>query len=347
MSRVLSRPKPVEPADGFARMKKLAHAAFGREVLRKVSDVILPLNDVGDGPALYCVHPITGAATNFSAMAQMLGPTQRFFGIQTPTKKRTAEFAGSIEAISAFYVDHLIRFQPFGDFVLGGHSVGALIALEMAQQLRSLGRTVSLLVVFDGELLNTGTEIGRRHPAYWLKQAANFPAWVRDFLMVEFTFRKFCQTVLSKITMAGRMALAKLRGEANLAGHAVGGFVDLKQFTPDHAAYMKALFEVQYNYQPKRYEGNVLVCVAKTQALFYYRQIERAWRAISPQAEFVRFDGTHTSIMQSSKGLAVAKHLGRRLKALDQQQSSARSADSPETLSRPIDETFHARKTFG
>jgi thioesterase domain-containing protein len=115
-------------------MDELARIAFGREVLRKVSDVILPLNDTGIGPAFYCVHPITGAATNFRAMAQMLGSTQKFYGIQTPTKKRNAKFASSIEAIGEFYVEHLVRFQPTGDFILGGHSVGALIALEMAQQ---------------------------------------------------------------------------------------------------------------------------------------------------------------------------------------------------------------------
>jgi hypothetical protein len=78
----------VESVDENARMNKLAHAAFAREVLRKVTDVILPLNDSGTGSAFYCVHPITGAATNFCPMAKMLGPKQRFYGIQTLTKKR-------------------------------------------------------------------------------------------------------------------------------------------------------------------------------------------------------------------------------------------------------------------
>ena len=78
-------------------MNKLAQVAFGREVLRKVVDVILPLNDRGTGLALYCVHPITGAATNFRFLAQMLGPKRRLFGIQTPTAKRNAEFPCSIE----------------------------------------------------------------------------------------------------------------------------------------------------------------------------------------------------------------------------------------------------------
>jgi thioesterase domain-containing protein len=127
----------------------------------------------------------------------MLGPKQRFYGIQTPTKKRNAEFGSSIETISQYYVDCLTSFQREGNFILGGHSVGAIIALEMAQQLRARGREVSLVVVFDGELFNTGTEISSRNPLYWLKLTLNVPRWIRDFLMVEFTFKTFCQTVLN------------------------------------------------------------------------------------------------------------------------------------------------------
>src|SRR6185312_17447326 len=130
----------LQPVDPYARISQLTQAAFTSEVLRKVNDVILPLNDRGSGPAFYCVHSIAGAATDFRFMAHMLGPNQRFYGIQTPTKKRNAEFPISIESISEYYVDRLVKFQPEGSFVLGGHSVGSMVALEMAQQLCARGR---------------------------------------------------------------------------------------------------------------------------------------------------------------------------------------------------------------
>lgn len=95
-------------------------------------------------------------------MAQMLGPQLGFYGIQTPTKKRNTEFSASIESISQYYVDNLIEFQPEGSLVLGGHSTGAIIALEMAQQLLARGREVSLLIILDGVLFNTGAEISYR-----------------------------------------------------------------------------------------------------------------------------------------------------------------------------------------
>jgi thioesterase domain-containing protein len=292
-------------------MNELAHAAFAREVLRKVTDVILPINDSGTGPAFYCVHSITGAATNFCPMAKMLGPKQRFYGIQTPTKNRNAEFGSSIEAISQYYVDRLTSFQPEGNFILGGHSVGAIIAFEMAQQLRARGREVSLLVVFDGELFNTGTEISSRSPLYWFKLILNVPHWIRDFLMVEFTFKTFCQTVLNKATAAGKTITAKITGRGISSGHAVEGFINLNNCTADHAEFMKALYETQFAYVPKEYSGRVLVCVAKTQPLTHLRQVEAAWRVAAPASEIVHFKGTHTSMLRPPEGLPVARQLTR------------------------------------
>src|SRR5579871_802881 len=45
------------------RMEELLNLAFKREVIRKVTDVVVPLNDAGFGPPFYCVHGILGAST--------------------------------------------------------------------------------------------------------------------------------------------------------------------------------------------------------------------------------------------------------------------------------------------
>jgi thioesterase domain-containing protein len=296
-------------------MQELAHFAFGREVLRKVTSVIQPLNDRGIGTAFYCVHAVTGSITDFRFMAQMLGPERKFYGIQAPTKKRNAEFPASIESISRYYVERLIEFQPRGNFVLGGHSVGAMIAFEMAHQLRALGREVSLLVVFDGELFNTGAEISAYNPVYWFKLIWNMPAWIRDFLMVEFTFRAFCTTVVKKATLAYKTIAAKKVGKNS--GHAVEGFINLKNCAPDHADFIKMLFDAQFRYVPKQYSGRVLVCAAKTQALTHLRQLEGPWRKVAPNLEIVYFKGTHTSLVRVPKGFAVAECLARVFAKID------------------------------
>jgi thioesterase domain-containing protein len=300
-----------ETEDEFFQMKRLANAGFAREALRKVTDVILPLNDSGTGPAFYCVHDITGIATGFRFIAEMLGPQQRFYGIQTPTKKRNAEFASSIESISQYYVDELIKFQPGGNFLLGGYSTGATIALEMAQQLRARGREVSLLVVFDGEPFNTGAEISSRHPFYWLEPILNLPRWMTGVVKEGYSFQTLCRRAINKAIATRKAIIAKMRGEVLTLELTAENFVsiNLNHCSPEHVAFINTLFEIQFDYIPKEYPGRVLVYAAKTQELARLRYVAAAWRKVAPASEIVEVNGTHITIMRPPDGYAVAKHL--------------------------------------
>jgi thioesterase domain-containing protein len=296
-------------------MEELIKLAFKREVIRKVTDVILPLNDVGCGPAFYCVHAIVGVATDFRHMARMLGPKQKFYGIQAPTDKRNAAFVSSVKSISQHYVDELVKFQPEGPFLLGGHSVGATIALEMSQQLTARGREVSLLVVFDGVLLNTGTEISFLNPLYWLKLLRYLPQWINDVLMVKYSFQSVCQMIRNKaIALSSR--------------HPVESVVNLSPFTPEHAAFIKGLYDRHLEYVPNSYSGRVLVFVAKPDGLLNHGQVEAAWRKIAPSSEILEVNGTHVDIMQMPCGLPAAKRLGEKIKELsDTSMATANERD--------------------
>ena len=291
------------------RIRELANIAFGREATRKVVDAILPLSDIGNGPAFYCVHSVTGSATDFRSLAQMLSPTYRFFGIQAPTPKRNAAFASSIEHISQFYADRLNEFQPTGPLILGGHSTGAVIALEMAQRLRALGRDVSMLIVLDGNLFNTGIE---SNPAYWLNVLLSGLARVRETLSA---FRTSCRKPPRDLIETGKSAIARLIGKR--AGYAFEAIFDLRNYTFDHAEFVKALFENQFRYVPKKYFGRVVVCVAKTQPLSQFVQVQSAWKKIAPAVEIVRFNASHASLLRAPDGLAVAEYLKNALASLN------------------------------
>jgi thioesterase domain-containing protein len=285
-----------------ARIEKLINLAFKREVLRKVTDVILPLNDGGCDPAFYCVHAIGGVAADFRHMARMLGPTQKFYGIQTPTGKRNAEFVSSIKSISEYYVDELIKFQPEGPFFLGGHSVGATVALEMAQQLIARGREVRLLMVFDGWLLNTGADISFLNPLYWFNLLCYLPRWINEVLMVKYSFQGVCRMLVKKFS----------------SRHGVEGVVNLGAFTPEHAAFMRGLYDRHLEYVPNSYSGRVLVFVAKTDELLNHGHVKAAWRKIAPSCEIFEVIGTHVDIMQMPRGLPVAERIRERIKELSE-----------------------------
>jgi thioesterase domain-containing protein len=78
---------------------------------------------------------------------------------------------------------------------------------------------------------------------------------------------------------------------------------------PDHAAFVRTLYDSYLNYVPEHYGGRVLVFVAKTQALLRLRQVEAAWRKIAPSSEVFEIGGTHGSIMEMPHGVPVAETL--------------------------------------
>jgi thioesterase domain-containing protein len=306
-----------EPHDVHARMNKLANAAFVAEALRRVTEVIVPLNDSGTGSAFYCVHCLTGVATGFRFMAQMLGPQHRFYGIQTPTKKRNAEFVSSIESVAKYYVDDLIKFQPEGNFLLGGHSTGAMVALEMAQQLLARGREVSLLVILDGDLFNTGAEISYLNPYSWLRLIWYLPRWMTGVMMEELSFRTLCGKAKSKAIAIHKAVTAKMRGEAWRLTTENFATINFKKCSADHAAYMKALFEIQFGYIPRKYDGRVVVYRAKAQWPTRLLRMTAAWRKIAPRSEIVSVKGNHVSIIRPPDGYATAKHLAERIAEIE------------------------------
>jgi hypothetical protein len=147
------------------------------------------------------------------------------------------------------------------------------------------------------------------NPLYWIKLILNVPAWISDILMVEFTFRTFGRAVPRKVVAKIKLTIATLTGKR--AGDAIEAMMDLRNFTADHAAFVKALFESQFNYIPKKDLGRVIVCAAKTQPLMHLYQVEATWRKIAPAAELLKFKGTHKSLVHPPDGLAhygVARH---------------------------------------
>lgn len=282
------------PSDRNGRIDLLSNIAIGSEIRRKAIHTILPLNDSGTKPAFYCVHCVSGMAAQFRFLAQMLGPDQPFYGIQVPTAERNAELGVSIEAISAHHVEELVRFQPRGSFILGGHSTGAMIALEMAQQLRARGRVVSLLVAFDGELFNTGTEIAVYHPLHWLKVIWSAPRWLR-YNFSRCTPMGFFKGAASKLNYAQR----KIRGAPRDFGREVAELFNLKSMTADHGTLIKTLYASQFSYIPKTFPGRVVVFTANLNGLMSANRVKLGWRKIAPSSAFVSVNVTHGMIMRS------------------------------------------------
>ena len=103
----------------------------------------------GQKRPFFCVPGSSGFASYFGELARHLGASQPFYGFQARGLDGESEPHSSIEEMAAHYIENLQRVQAQGPYLLGGHSFGAFVAFEMAQQLIKAGEEVPRLVIFD------------------------------------------------------------------------------------------------------------------------------------------------------------------------------------------------------
>jgi thioesterase domain-containing protein/acyl carrier protein len=97
----------------------------------------------------FCVHPADGAVLSYADLAHQLGPDQPFYGLQAPGLDGEQEPYTQLEALATHYLQAIRSVQVEGPYLLGGWSMGGVVAFEMAQQLQRQGQPVALLALLD------------------------------------------------------------------------------------------------------------------------------------------------------------------------------------------------------
>src|SRR5262249_5369960 len=103
----------------------------------------------GSNPALFMVAGVGGHVFTFHKFARILGTAQPVYGVKAIGVDGTVEPPDTVEEMAAHYVKEITALRPQGPYLLSGYSIGAIIAYELALQLRALGHRVDALFVFD------------------------------------------------------------------------------------------------------------------------------------------------------------------------------------------------------
>lgn len=112
-------------------------------------DSLVPIKPQGTKTPLYIIH---GAGLNvllFNALAVNMDADQPVYGLQAKGLNGIDEPLDSIEAIAEHYVASIMARNPTGPYALAGYSFGGIIAYEMTRQFQVLGKTVTVLAMFD------------------------------------------------------------------------------------------------------------------------------------------------------------------------------------------------------
>lgn len=109
---------------------------------------MMPVNTEGTRIPLILLH---AGEANYS-LSEHLGRDQPFYGFFYIGSEGENIRYRSIEAFAAEYVKQLRRIVPEGPYILGGFSMGGILAYEMSRQLHNMGEKVPGLILVDCEI---------------------------------------------------------------------------------------------------------------------------------------------------------------------------------------------------
>ena len=129
---------------------KLATIIDGEEdsARRMGFETILPLRE-GNGPTLFCFHPASGFAWQFSVLSRYLDPQWSIIGIQSPRPHGPMQTATNLDEVCEAHLATLLEQQPHGPYYLLGYSLGGTLAQGIAARLRARGEQVAFLGLLD------------------------------------------------------------------------------------------------------------------------------------------------------------------------------------------------------
>jgi amino acid adenylation domain-containing protein len=128
----------------------------------------------GGKPPIFWMHPGHGNVVCYLDMARHLGPDQPTYGLQALDLDENVNAFAEIEELAARYVAEIRAHQPQGPYLIGGWSLGGVIAYEVAQQLTRGGGEVTGLFLLDCSL-----------PVIASSLSAISPSLLRSYLLID------------------------------------------------------------------------------------------------------------------------------------------------------------------
>lgn len=129
--------------------------------LRKNNNITAPYNPIisfnngGHKPPLFLVHPGLAGAEAYSELAKHLDKNIPLYAIDSYNLNSEKSFLSTIEALAEKYIEYTQSVKPKGPYLLGGWSLGGIIAYEMAQQLTRCGEEVQAIYLLDSQLYSS------------------------------------------------------------------------------------------------------------------------------------------------------------------------------------------------
>lgn len=250
------------PAERFFLERTVAAVDRSLESSSQQS-IAVPLQPAGARPPLFCLHNHVGHVLEYQKLAQLLGPDQPVFGIQSRNIQSYVDFR--LEDMAARYLEEVQRTQPSGPYYLCGHCFGGVVAFELAQQLRGKGEEVAVLALID-----TAYPIGK---VARLSRRLRIKENWRDFLQM--SMRESLLSLAGKLHRFSRWGFARFRRRIQF-GVARRSRASDPQFRQESLTITDFHRQLEERYKPRTYGGKMtLICLDVRENQLGWKRIGR------------------------------------------------------------------------
>ncbi|WP_416424938.1 enterobactin synthase subunit F [Pseudomonas sp. App30] len=152
LRRELQRPVAVGQVMIASTVERLAQLLASEqsedETRRAGFESVLPLRQ-GNGPTLFCFHPASGFAWQFSVLQRYIDPHWSLVGIQSPRGNGPLHSCANLDAACDAHLLTVRALQPHGPYHFAGYSLGGTLAQGVAARLQAEGEQVAFLGLLD------------------------------------------------------------------------------------------------------------------------------------------------------------------------------------------------------
>jgi thioesterase domain-containing protein len=148
-------PTRVRAARGLNVAEDLKTLRLRRATARAaggILDLVMPMRVGGDGPPLFCAHPMVGLSWCYMALLPHVDARYPLYGLQARGLRRPEPLPVSMEEMARDYADQIRMTQPSGPYHLLGMSLGGNIAFAIAEEFERRDQRVGLLVILDANM---------------------------------------------------------------------------------------------------------------------------------------------------------------------------------------------------
>ena len=141
-------PGQIMVASTVEQLSALLESNDDEQSQRLGFETLLPLRE-SHGPTLFCFHPASGFAWQFSVLSRYLSPQWSIMGIQSPRPDGPMQTAENLDSVCEHHLATLLSQQPHGPYYLLGYSLGGTLAQGIAARLHARGESVAFLGLLD------------------------------------------------------------------------------------------------------------------------------------------------------------------------------------------------------